>query len=101
MGIGRWVALLYLTSTDEYSSAGSKPYNSLAAYGAFTRPMPSGNEIRLRMLIGGANFVYSLASGSPWEATRGQIDLMISGNGPVSKVTYLIDLKLFEVHFYS
>ncbi|CAH8361287.1 unnamed protein product [Eruca vesicaria subsp. sativa] len=54
MGIGRWVALLYLTSTDEYSSAGSKPYNSLAAYGAFTRPMPSGNEIRLRMLIGGA-----------------------------------------------
>ena len=28
-----------------------------------------------------------------------QIDLMISGNGPVSAVTYLSDLKLFGVVF--
>ncbi|CAE6076424.1 unnamed protein product [Arabidopsis arenosa] len=46
--------LLYLTSTDGYSSGGHRPYNSLAAYGAFIRPMPFGNEIGLRMLIGGA-----------------------------------------------
>lgn len=29
-------------------------FSSLAAYGAFIRPMPFGNEIGLRMLIGGA-----------------------------------------------
>ncbi|XP_010554560.1 PREDICTED: tRNA (guanine(26)-N(2))-dimethyltransferase [Tarenaya hassleriana] len=46
--------LLYLTSTDGYSSGGHRPYNSLAAYGAFIRPMPFGNEIGLRMVIGGA-----------------------------------------------
>ncbi|VVB05867.1 unnamed protein product [Arabis nemorensis] len=46
--------LLYLTCTDGYSSGGHRPYNSLAAYGAFIRPMPFGNEIGLRMLIGGA-----------------------------------------------
>lgn len=28
-----------------------------------------------------------------------QIDMMISGNGPVSAVTYLSDFKLFEVVF--
>ncbi|XP_021904260.1 tRNA (guanine(26)-N(2))-dimethyltransferase isoform X3 [Carica papaya] len=46
--------LLYLTSTDGYSSGGHRPYNSLAAYGAFIQPMPYANEIGLRMLIGGA-----------------------------------------------
>ncbi|XP_050208773.1 tRNA (guanine(26)-N(2))-dimethyltransferase [Mercurialis annua] len=46
--------LLYLTSTDGYSSGGHRPNCSLAAYGAYIRPMPCANEVGLRMLIGGA-----------------------------------------------
>ncbi|KAL9663100.1 hypothetical protein QQ045_027937 [Rhodiola kirilowii] len=46
--------LLYLTSTDGFSSGGHRPHHSLAAYGAFVRPLPYSNEIGLRMLIGGA-----------------------------------------------
>ncbi|ESW09615.1 hypothetical protein PHAVU_009G142000 [Phaseolus vulgaris] len=45
--------LLYVTSTDGYSSGGHRPHHSLAAYGAYVRPMPYANEIGLRMLIGG------------------------------------------------
>lgn len=46
--------LLYVTSTDGFSSGGHRPHHSLAAYGAYVRPMPCSNEIGLRMLIGGA-----------------------------------------------
>ncbi|KAL3837815.1 hypothetical protein ACJIZ3_022406 [Penstemon smallii] len=46
--------LLYLTSTDGYSSGGHRPQQTLAAYGAYVRHMPYSNEIGLRMLIGGA-----------------------------------------------
>lgn len=46
--------LVYVTSTDGYSAGGHRPYNSLASYGAYVRPMPYANEIGLRMLIGGA-----------------------------------------------
>ncbi|GAB4832048.1 hypothetical protein Ancab_006066 [Ancistrocladus abbreviatus] len=46
--------LVYVTSTDGYSSGGHRPHNSLASYGAYIRPMPYSNEIGLRMLIGGA-----------------------------------------------
>ncbi|EXB96517.1 tRNA (guanine(26)-N(2))-dimethyltransferase [Morus notabilis] len=46
--------LLYVTSTDGFSSGGHRPYHSLAAYGAYIQPMPYSNEIGLRMLIGGA-----------------------------------------------
>ncbi|MED6136678.1 hypothetical protein PIB30_058077 [Stylosanthes scabra] len=46
--------LLYVTSTDGYSSGGHRPHHSLAAYGAYVRPMPYSNEVGLRMLIGGA-----------------------------------------------
>ncbi|PWA71278.1 N2,N2-dimethylguanosine tRNA methyltransferase [Artemisia annua] len=46
--------LLYVTSTDGFSSGGHRPNHSLAAYGAYIRPMPYANEIGLRMLIGGA-----------------------------------------------
>ncbi|WCJ20057.1 N2 N2-dimethylguanosine tRNA methyltransferase [Euphorbia peplus] len=46
--------LLYLTSTDGYSSGGHRPNCSLAAYGAYIRPMPCSNEVGLRMVIGGA-----------------------------------------------
>lgn len=45
--------LLYVTSTDGFSSGGHRPHHSLAAYGAYVRPMPYSNEIGLRMLIGG------------------------------------------------
>uniref|UniRef100_A0A2N9J6K0 tRNA (guanine(26)-N(2))-dimethyltransferase n=1 Tax=Fagus sylvatica TaxID=28930 RepID=A0A2N9J6K0_FAGSY len=46
--------LLYITSTDGYTSGGHRPSHSLAAYGAYVRPMPYSNEVGLRMLIGGA-----------------------------------------------
>ncbi|GLT38439.1 hypothetical protein SLA2020_126900 [Shorea laevis] len=46
--------LIYVTSTDGYSSGGHRPHHSLAAYGAYVRPMPYANEIGLRVLIGGA-----------------------------------------------
>ncbi|XP_060181696.1 tRNA (guanine(26)-N(2))-dimethyltransferase isoform X2 [Lycium barbarum] len=46
--------LLYITSTDGLSSGGHRPHQSLAAYGAYVRPLPYSNEIGLRMLIGGA-----------------------------------------------
>lgn len=45
--------LLYVTSTDGFSSGGHRPHHSLAAYGAYVRPMTYSNEIGLRMLIGG------------------------------------------------
>ncbi|KAK6786592.1 hypothetical protein RDI58_015117 [Solanum bulbocastanum] len=43
--------LLYITSTDGLSSGGHRPQQSLAAYGAYVRPLPYSNEIGLRMLI--------------------------------------------------
>uniref|UniRef100_A0A6N2KY79 tRNA (guanine(26)-N(2))-dimethyltransferase n=1 Tax=Salix viminalis TaxID=40686 RepID=A0A6N2KY79_SALVM len=46
--------LLYVTSTDGHSSGGHHPDHTLAAYGAYVRPMPFSNEVGLRMLIGGA-----------------------------------------------
>ncbi|KAL8210780.1 hypothetical protein R6Q57_005217 [Mikania cordata] len=46
--------LLYVTSTDGFSSGGHRPNHSLAVYGAYIRPLPYSNEIGLRMLIGGA-----------------------------------------------
>ncbi|KAM1054211.1 hypothetical protein FF1_001622 [Malus domestica] len=46
--------LLYVTSTDGFSSGGRRPQQTLAAYGAYVRPMPYSNELGLGMLIGGA-----------------------------------------------
>ncbi|GAB2267121.1 hypothetical protein Dimus_002105 [Dionaea muscipula] len=46
--------LVYVTSTDGYSSGGHRPNKSLASYGAYIQPMPFSNEVGLRMLIGGA-----------------------------------------------
>lgn len=48
----RFGGLLYLTSTDGFSSSGKRPQRALAAYGAFTRAHPSANEQGLRMLLG-------------------------------------------------
>ncbi|KAK2982422.1 hypothetical protein RJ640_026265 [Escallonia rubra] len=50
----RFGGLLYLTSTDGYTSGGHRPQHCLAAYGAYLRPMPYSNELGLRMLIAGA-----------------------------------------------
>ncbi|XP_008233871.1 PREDICTED: tRNA (guanine(26)-N(2))-dimethyltransferase isoform X1 [Prunus mume] len=52
--------LLYVTSTDGFSSGGRRPQQTLAAYGAYVRPMPYSNELGLRMLIGGAVRVASV-----------------------------------------
>ncbi|KAK2444814.1 tRNA (guanine(26)-N(2)/guanine(27)-N(2))-dimethyltransferase [Trifolium repens] len=49
----KYGGLLYVTSTDGFSSGGHRPHHSLAAYGAYVRSMPYSNEIGLRMLIGG------------------------------------------------
>ncbi|XP_051142880.1 tRNA (guanine(26)-N(2))-dimethyltransferase [Andrographis paniculata] len=46
--------LLYVTSTDGYSSGGHRPQHTLAAYGAYVKHVPYSNEVGLRMLIGGA-----------------------------------------------
>ncbi|KAL4189935.1 hypothetical protein AMTRI_Chr08g167920 [Amborella trichopoda] len=46
--------LMYITSTDGYSSGGHRPYHTLASYGAYVRHFPYANEVGLRMLIGGA-----------------------------------------------
>ncbi|XP_015877582.3 tRNA (guanine(26)-N(2))-dimethyltransferase isoform X1 [Ziziphus jujuba] len=46
--------LLYVTSTDGFSSGGHRPHHSFAAYGAYIQPLPYSNEVGLRMLIGGA-----------------------------------------------
>ncbi|CAM6013842.1 unnamed protein product [Sphagnum balticum] len=45
--------LVYVTSTDGFSAGGHRPYNVLASYGAFVKPMPFANELGIRMLIGG------------------------------------------------
>eukprot|EP00877_Chromochloris_zofingiensis_P010695 jgi/Chrzof1/587/Cz01g21110.t1 len=46
--------LLYLTSTDGFSSSGKRPERALAAYGSYLRALPCANEQGLRMLIGAA-----------------------------------------------
>ncbi|KAK8552640.1 hypothetical protein V6N13_121027 [Hibiscus sabdariffa] len=46
--------LVYVTSTDGFSSGGHRPFHSLEAFGAYVRPMPYANELGLRILIGGA-----------------------------------------------
>lgn len=53
-GAVRFGGLLYVTSTDGYTSGGHRPLHSLSSYGAYVRPMPYCNELGLRMLIGGA-----------------------------------------------
>lgn len=50
----RFGGLLYLTSTDGFSSSGKRPGRALAAYGAFTQPVPFHAEQGLRALVGGA-----------------------------------------------
>ncbi|KAL8135395.1 uncharacterized protein LOC141713303 [Apium graveolens] len=53
-GAVRFGGLLYVTSTDGYTSGGHRPLHSLSSYGAYISPMPYCNELGLRMLIGGA-----------------------------------------------
>eukprot|EP00252_Welwitschia_mirabilis_P008843 TRINITY_DN21080_c0_g1_i2.p1 TRINITY_DN21080_c0_g1~~TRINITY_DN21080_c0_g1_i2.p1 ORF type:complete len:281 (-),score=34.81 TRINITY_DN21080_c0_g1_i2:972-1814(-) len=54
LSAAKYGGLLYLTSTDGFSSGGHRPDNALASYGSYIRPMPYCNELGLRMLIGGA-----------------------------------------------
>lgn len=49
----KWGGLLYVTSTDGYTSGGNRPYHSVASYGAYVCRVPYSNEVGLRMLIGG------------------------------------------------
>ena len=44
--------LLYLTDTDSRTSSGHNPTKSLAAYGAYARVHPAGQEQGLRLLLG-------------------------------------------------
>lgn len=50
----RFGGLLYLTSTDGFSSSGKRPARALAAYAAYTQPLPFHAEQGLRALVGGA-----------------------------------------------
>ncbi|KXZ56436.1 hypothetical protein GPECTOR_1g390 [Gonium pectorale] len=50
----KYGGLLYLTSTDGFTSSGKRPERGLAAYGAYLRATPWANEQGLRMVIGGA-----------------------------------------------
>ncbi|KAG2499128.1 hypothetical protein HYH03_002711 [Edaphochlamys debaryana] len=50
----RFGGLLYLTSTDGFTSSGKRPERALAAYGCYPRATPWANEQGLRMLIGAA-----------------------------------------------
>ncbi|XP_023644598.1 putative CCA tRNA nucleotidyltransferase 2 isoform X2 [Capsella rubella] len=53
----------------------------------------------LRAIRFGARFGFTLDEELKEAASSEEIDLMISGNGPVSAVTYLSELKLFRVVF--
>ncbi|GLC35987.1 hypothetical protein PLESTF_001246700 [Pleodorina starrii] len=50
----RYGGLLYLTSTDGFTSSGKRPARGLAAYGSYLRATPWANEQGLRMIIGAA-----------------------------------------------
>ncbi|EFJ44766.1 hypothetical protein VOLCADRAFT_42766, partial [Volvox carteri f. nagariensis] len=50
----RYGGLLYLTSTDGFTSSGKRPARGLAAYGTYARATPWANEQGLRMIIGAA-----------------------------------------------
>ncbi|CAK9866832.1 unnamed protein product [Sphagnum jensenii] len=44
--------LVYVKSTDGFSAGEHRPYDVLASYGAFVKPMPFTNELGIQMLIG-------------------------------------------------
>ncbi|KAH9605054.1 hypothetical protein KSS87_012656 [Heliosperma pusillum] len=89
--------LLYLTSTDGYSSGGHRPLNSLASYGAYVRPMPYANEIGLRMLIGGA-----LREASVLGYYITPLFSYYSSHGPVFRVMLRVDRgKLSDMRHYG
>ncbi|KAF3587067.1 hypothetical protein F2Q69_00026291 [Brassica cretica] len=63
--------------------------------GRLTTPLPAKTIFLEDPLASSLSFLYVLTQ---LESVV-QIDMMISGNGPVSAVTYLSDFKLFEVVF--
>ncbi|GAQ91686.1 tRNA methyltransferase [Klebsormidium nitens] len=49
----RYGGMVYVTSTDGFALAGGhRPAATLAAYGSYARPVPFGNEMGLRILVG-------------------------------------------------
>ncbi|GIL72542.1 hypothetical protein Vretifemale_2895 [Volvox reticuliferus] len=50
----RYGGLIYLTSTDGFTTSGKRPARGLAAYGSYARATPWANEQGLRMIIGSA-----------------------------------------------
>lgn len=49
----RFGGMVYATSTDGFALAGGhRPAATLAAYGSYARPVPFGNELGLRILVG-------------------------------------------------
>ncbi|XP_008808314.1 tRNA (guanine(26)-N(2))-dimethyltransferase isoform X1 [Phoenix dactylifera] len=89
--------LLYITSTDGYSSGGHRPHHSLDSYGAYVRPMPYSNEIGLRMLIGGA---YREAAASGFHLSP--LFSYYSYHGPIFRVMLQVARgKLHENSQYS
>jgi hypothetical protein len=49
----RYGGMVYVTSTDGFALAGGhRPAATLAAYGSYARPVPFGNEMGLRILMG-------------------------------------------------
>ncbi|KAL6762976.1 S-adenosyl-L-methionine-dependent methyltransferase [Haematococcus lacustris] len=73
--------LLFLTSTDGFSSAGLRPTHSLAAYGAYLRALPCANEQGLRMLIGAA-----VREGASRGLALSPVFSLYSYHGPVFRV---------------
>ncbi|XWS65602.1 hypothetical protein CRYUN_Cryun05aG0127700 [Craigia yunnanensis] len=98
--------LVYVTSTDEYSSGGHRSLHSLVAYEAYVRPMPYANELGVRILIGGAVressvLGYAVSWGElgqircPCSNTKDAASLVVSGplwTGPLHSVAYIMEM---------
>ena len=97
LDVVRFGGLLYLTSTDGFSSSGKRSDRALAAYGTYTRAHPFCNEQGLRMLIGAA---------VREAAVRGlavePIFSLYSSHGPVFRVMLRITRsKLWQPQHYG
>jgi hypothetical protein len=81
----KYGGMLYLTSTDGMSAAGKRPTRALAAYGCYSRCLPSANEQGLRMLIGAA-----VREGAARGVTLTPLFSLYSYHGPVSSAACLL-----------
>ncbi|CAM6057303.1 unnamed protein product [Sphagnum tenellum] len=60
--------LVYVKSTDGFSAGEHHPYNVLASYGAFVKPMPLTNELGIQILIGVVMYVQNVSRHYNFEA---------------------------------